>query len=127
MQGGSTLYRYAQINDDGFVVSDSYLSGEVKAENMIPLDDNFDLVNKRFVNGNWEEYIPELAEVEQEISSEEIQAQILLNQAQIAAKQQEQNEVLAEMLLQQTVKQQEQDEVLAAILLNQMKGGEGNV
>lgn len=65
--------------------------------------------------------------VEQEISSEEIQAQILLNQADIIAKQQEQDEVLAEMLLQQTVRQQEYEEVLAAILLNQMKGGEGNV
>ncbi len=50
----------------------------------------------------------EPAEVEQEISGEEIQAQILLNQADIIAKQQEQEEVLAEMLLQQTVKQQEQ-------------------
>jgi len=42
---------------------------------------------------------------EADISGEEIQAQILLNQAEIAAK------------------QAEQDEVLAAILLNQMKGG----
>lgn len=70
---------------------------------------------------------PEPAEVDKEISGEEIQAQILLNQADIIAKQQEQDEVLAEMLLQQTVKQQEHDKVLAAILLNQMKGGEGNV
>lgn len=70
---------------------------------------------------------PVLPNQERDISGEEIQAQILLNQADIIAKQQEQDEVLAEMLLQQTVKQQEQDEVLAAILLNQMKGGEGNV
>ena len=56
-----------------------------------------------------------------------VQAQILLNQADIIAKQQEQDEVLAEMLLQQSVKQQEQDEVLAAILLNQMGGGEADV
>lgn len=69
----------------------------------------------------------EAAEPELEISGEEIQAQILLNQADIIAKQKEQDEVLAEMLLQQTVKQQEHEEVLAAILLNQMKGGEGNV
>lgn len=47
--------------------------------------------------------------VEPEISGEEIQAQILLNQADIIAK------------------QQEQDEVLAAILLNQVKGGEVDV
>ena len=69
----------------------------------------------------------EPAEYEPEISNEEIQAQIILNQAEIAAKQAEQDEVLAEMLLQQTVKQQEQDAVLAAILFNQMKGGESDV
>jgi len=61
---------------------------------------------------------------EADISGEEIQAQILLNQAEIAAKQAEQDEVLAEILLQQTVKQREYEEVFAAILLNQMKGGE---
>ncbi|MCI8771024.1 MAG: hypothetical protein HFH73_07720 [Lachnospiraceae bacterium] len=60
-------------------------------------------------------------------SSMEIQAQILLNQADILAKQQEQDEVLAEILLQQSVKQQENEEVLAAILLNQMGGGEADV
>lgn len=129
MKGGTNKYmfRYAQIDDNGYVVSDSYLSGKVEADNMIPLDDNFDLTNKRFVNGKWKEYIPEPAEVETGISGDEIQAQILLNQADIIAKQREQDEVLAEMLLQQTVKQQEQDEVLAALLLNQMKGGEGDV
>lgn len=51
----------------------------------------------------------EPTEAEQEISGEEIQAQILLNQADIIAK------------------QQEQDEVLAAILLNQIEGGETGV
>lgn len=101
--------RYAQIDEEGIVVSDSHLSGKVEADNMIPLDDNFDLTNKRYVSGKWEEYIPELTESEPEITGEEIQAQIILNQAGIAAK------------------QAEQDEVLAAILLNQMKGGEGNV
>lgn len=44
-----------------------------------------------------------------ELALEEVQAQILLNQADIIAK------------------QQEQDEVLAVILLNQMEGGERDV
>ncbi len=30
------MYRYAQITDDGYVVSDSSLSGEVDHPNMIP-------------------------------------------------------------------------------------------
>ena len=31
------MYRYAQITDEGYVVSDSYLSGAVDYPNMIPL------------------------------------------------------------------------------------------
>jgi len=120
------MYRYAQINEDGDVVSDSYLSGEAKADNMIPLDDGFDLTNKRYVNGTWVDYTPEPIEAELD-AQEMVQAQILLNQADIMAKQQEQDEVLAEIILQQAVKQQEQDEVLAAILLNQMEGGGADV
>ena len=101
------MYRYAQIDKEGYVVSDSWLSGEVDDKNMIPVADGFDLANKRYVNGAWEGYVPE--PVTQDITNDEVQAQILLNQAQIIAK------------------QQEQDEVLAAILLDQAKGGKANV
>lgn len=120
------MYRYTQIDKDGFVESDSYLSGKVATDNMIPLEEGFDLANKRYVGGQWEEYMPEPGEPEPDVQ-DIVQAQILLNQADIIAKQREQDEVLAEMLLQQSVKQQEQDEVLAAILLNQVGGGEADV
>lgn len=54
-------YRYAQIDENGLVVSDSWLSGQVEAENMIPLEDNFDLSNKKwdFELKHWVEYVPE--------------------------------------------------------------------
>nr|UVM85885.1 MAG: hypothetical protein [Bacteriophage sp.] len=52
------MYRYAQITDSGYVVGDSYLSGEVDYPNMIPISDDFDLTNKRYVDGKWEEYTP---------------------------------------------------------------------
>lgn len=58
------MYRYAQIDNEGYVVSDSWLSGEVDDKNMIPVLDGFDLSNKRYVNGAWEEYEPEPAEEE---------------------------------------------------------------
>lgn len=51
--------RYAQINTEGYVVSDSHLSDIVEKENMIPLDDNFDLTNKRWNGAEWEDYDPE--------------------------------------------------------------------
>ena len=100
------MIRYAQIDlDTGMVVSDSYLSGEVEAENMIQIKEDFDLTNKRYIDGNWIEYVPELNETENnknetEISDAElIQAEMLLNQESIIAKQKEHDEILAELLL----------------------------
>lgn len=52
------MYRYAQITDSGYVMGDSHLSGEVDYPNMIPISDDFDLTNKRYVDGKWEEYTP---------------------------------------------------------------------
>ncbi|MEA5085592.1 MAG: hypothetical protein VB018_15840 [Lachnospiraceae bacterium] len=53
------MFRYAQINENGIVVSDSYLSGEVTAENMISIAEDFVLTNKKYVDGEWVEYVPE--------------------------------------------------------------------
>lgn len=100
------MIRYAQIDSKtGLVISDSYLSGEVEAENMIQIEEDFDLTNKRYVDGNWVEYVPESNETENsknetEISDAElIQAEMLLNQESIIAKQKEHDEILAELLL----------------------------
>ena len=67
------MYRYAQIDSEGYVVSDSYLSGEVIADNMIPLSEDFELKNKRYVNGEWvvieptPEPLPTLSETDEAI------------------------------------------------------------
>lgn len=100
------MIRYAQIDiKTGMVISDSYLSGEVEAENMIQIEESFDLTNKRYIDGNWIEYVPESNETENnnnetEISDAElIQAEMLLNQERIITKQNEHDEILAELLL----------------------------
>ena len=94
------MIRYAQINTKtGIVTVDSYLSGEVEAENMIRIDEDFDLKNKKYENGKWVEYVPKVSEIEETVSNEEIQAEILLNQAEIISKQNEHDEILAELLL----------------------------
>lgn len=100
------MIRYAQIDSKtGLVISDSYLSGEVEAENMIQIDEGFDLENKKYINGKWIEYVPESNETENnnnetEISDAElIQAEMLLNQESIIAKQKEHDEILAKLLL----------------------------
>lgn len=50
--------RYAQITDSGYVISDSHLTGKVDHPNMIPIPDDFDLTNKKYVGGKWESYTP---------------------------------------------------------------------
>ena len=55
------MYRYAQIDNNGYVVSDSFLSGEVHSENMIPIEEDFDLSNKKYntETKQWETYEPQ--------------------------------------------------------------------
>lgn len=107
------MIRYAQIDiKTGLVISDSYLSGEVEAENMIQIEEDFDLTNKRYIDGNWIEYVPESNETENDKNetennendtefseTERIQAEMLLNQERIITKQNEHDEILAELLL----------------------------
>ena len=48
--------RYAQIMQDGICFADSYLSGEVIAEDMIPLkEEEPSPIGKKYVNGQWRE------------------------------------------------------------------------
>lgn len=94
------MYRYAQIDiDTGIVVGDSYLSGEVNLENMIPISDDFDLKNKKYVDGEWVAYSPK--PIEEPITQEEVNATILLNQATILTNQENTDEVLSQILLNQ--------------------------
>ena len=58
------MFRNAQINEKGNIDADSYLSGVVEAENMIPLAPDFDLTNKRWNGTGWEKYEPELEPVQ---------------------------------------------------------------
>lgn len=57
-------YRYAQIYKDsdgyGYVESDSYLSGIVTMDTMIPVAEGFDLTGKRwnYQTKKWEDYVP---------------------------------------------------------------------
>lgn len=53
------MFRYAQIDRDGYVVADSQLSGAVDKDSMILIHPDFDLTAKRFVDGKWVEFEPE--------------------------------------------------------------------
>jgi hypothetical protein len=91
------MFRYAQINiETGMVICVSELSGKVDAADMIPIENAGDVFNKKYVNGQWFDIEKEEAEPTE---NELIQAEILLNQAEIISKQKEHDEILAELLL----------------------------
>lgn len=48
------MYRYAQLNDDNIVVADSWLFGEVIADNMISIPDDMESpLGKKYENGEF--------------------------------------------------------------------------
>lgn len=77
------MYHYIQIDDDGYVVSDSWLSDEVTSDNMIRIEGSFDPTGKKFdrETNEFVPYTPEPVEpVEPQISAEEeTQLNILAN------------------------------------------------
>jgi hypothetical protein len=56
-------YHYAQIDiETGHVISESWLAGTVDSPNMIPIADDFNPYNKKYVDGEWVDYTPEPVE-----------------------------------------------------------------
>ena len=95
--------KVAYLNNDGTIGAIGRIGDNaVLNEKMIQIDEDFDTTNKRWNGNSWESYTPEPAPEPEPTEEEIIQGEMLLNQAQIIAT------------------QNEQDEVLAAILLNQM-------
>ena len=49
---------YAQIDDNGYIVGISHLSGEMSEPNLIQIDEDFDPTNKKWNDASWESYTP---------------------------------------------------------------------
>ncbi len=49
---------YAQIDDNGYIVGISHLSGEMSEPNLIQIDVDFDPTNKKWNGASWESYTP---------------------------------------------------------------------
>ena len=98
------MYIYAQLNQDNICVGLSQLSGEVKADNMVLLEDyDISIAGKKYEDGIWVE-IPVEPVIEEPTEQETIQAELLLNQ----------------LLMQEQLNSI--DEANAQILLNTMGG-----
>lgn len=88
---------YAQVNEEHICIGISKLLTAVDDERLI-LIGSYDtsILGKKYNNGIWEDVEQPKPEPNE---AEIIQAEILLNQAEIITKQKEQDEVLAEILL----------------------------
>lgn len=51
-------HHYAQINENGYIVGISHLSGEMSEPNLIQIDEDFDPTNKKWNGTSWESYTP---------------------------------------------------------------------
>lgn len=99
-------YFYAEINENNICYSLLDTPQTIEAENMIEVESyDMSLIGKKYTDGNWIEYVPESNETENDKNetefseTERIQAEMLLNQERIITKQNEHDEILAELLL----------------------------
>lgn len=97
-------YFYAEINENNICYSLLDTPTTIEAENMIEVESyDMSLLGKRYIDGNWyvsDENDTENNENDTEFSeTERIQAEMLLNQERIITKQNEHDEILAELLL----------------------------
>ena len=93
------MFIYAELDENNICKAVSQLSGKVDKPTMIPLEIyDVSLLGKKYNNGEWLEMPVEPFEPEP-TEQELIQAELLLNQVEILARQNEQDEVLAEILL----------------------------
>lgn len=49
---------YAQIDDNGYIVGISHLSGKKSEPNLIQIEEDFDPTNKKWNGTSWESYTP---------------------------------------------------------------------
>ena len=90
-------YFYAEINENNICHSLLSTPKITEAENMIEVDSyDMSLIGKKYENGIWKDTEQSVEEIS---DTELIQAEMLLNQAEIISKQKEHDEILAELLL----------------------------
>lgn len=73
------MYRYAIINiETGIVEGISNLTGEVNKPDMILITEDFDIINKKYINSEWVEYTPEPLPPPEPTQLDEIQEQQII-------------------------------------------------
>lgn len=93
--------RYVKVHmTTGVILDEFYSDNEISDFDAVLVDNDFQIAsNKRYINGKWEYFENEEGKIITE--QEELNAELLLNQATILENQQAHDEVLAEILLNQ--------------------------
>lgn len=89
------MYHYAAIDDNGYIIGISHLSGEMSEPNLIQIDEDFDPTNKRWNGTTWESYTPPEPPEPEPTQLDRMEAQ--LNKTQDEIRQEGADMVLEEM------------------------------
>ena len=77
------MYHYAQIDENGYIVGISHLSGPVVIDNMIQVDMYFDPTNKKWNGASWESYTPPDPPEPEPTQLDRMEAQLMKSQDEI--------------------------------------------
>lgn len=77
------MYHYAQIDENGYIVGISHLSGEVPDPNLIQIDEDFDPTNKKWNGTSWESYTPPEPPEPEPTQLDRMEAQLMKSQDEI--------------------------------------------
>lgn len=74
---------YAQIDENGYIVGISHLSGEVSRPNLIQIDEDFDPTNKKWNGASWESYTPPEPPEPEPTQLDRMEAQLMKSQDEV--------------------------------------------
>lgn len=77
------MYHYAQIDENGYIVGISHLSGPVVIDNMIQVDMYFDPTNKKWNGTSWESYTPPDPPEPEPTQLDRMEAQLMKSQDEV--------------------------------------------
>lgn len=76
-------YHYAQIDENGYIIGISHLSGEMSEPNLIQIDEDFDPTNKKWNGTSWESYTPPEPPEPEPTQLDRMEAQLMKSQDEI--------------------------------------------
>ena len=78
MKGGK-MFRYVKLGEDGFPISEYWVSEKIQDTDMIEVPSEFNLTNQRYINGGWVDVSPPDPMVDAISEEEERQLEMQMN------------------------------------------------